>query len=166
MRKIKPRKLNHLPKVPQLVNHKPGIWLHGLLTSKTDFLTHALFTSLLVVLFLSLLPGLYISVLIPSPSLDYQFLECKIASYSRSPTHHAVSRKLGRKDCWGSECCSLTTALWLQLSKSSSRPNYEVVALYSRQGYLNCPLNNFHSCTNKPSHSMTRARFYQLPDSE
>lgn len=166
MRKVKPRKLSHLPKVPQLVNHKSGIWPQGPLTSKTDFLTHALCTSLLVVLFPSLLPGLYISVLISSPSLDYQFLECKITSYSCSPMQHAINRKQGRKDGWGSECCSGTTGLWLQLSKSSSRPNYEVVALYSHQKCLNCPPNNFHSCNNKPWYSMTRARMDQLPDSE
>lgn len=163
MRKVKPRKLNHLPKVPQLVNHKPGIWPQGPLTSKTDFLTHALCTSLLVVLSPSLLPGLYISVLIPSLSLDYQFLECKITSYSCSPMQHAINRKQGRKDGWGSERCSGTTGLWLQLSKSSSRPNYEVGALYSHQKCLNCPPNNFHSCTNKPWYWMTWARIDQLP---
>lgn len=73
MRKVKPRKLNYLPKVPLLINHKSGIWPYGPLTSQMKFLTSTLYTSCLVVyipLFPWLLPGVYKSVLIPSLSLD------------------------------------------------------------------------------------------------
>lgn len=135
MRKVKPRKLNYLPKVPQLINHKPGIWPYGPLTSETKFLPSALCISCLVVyipLFLWLLSGVYISVLIPSPSLDYKFLECKNHILFIFPLQ-AINRKRGKKGCWVSEwtdeCFHFSTGLQLQLSESSSRPTYEVVAL-------------------------------------
>lgn len=93
--------------------------------------------------------------------------------------HQAQNRKQGIKD-WTSEWVNkrfhLTIGLGLHLSETSSGPNYKVVALFHGQkwwfakgvcqGGLNCPLNNFHSCTNKPWHSTTQARIYQLPDSE
>lgn len=86
-----------------------------------------------------------------------------------------------KKDCWVSEwmnewmyeCFHLTVRLQLQLSESISRPTtkWQPFSIARNDSWvcqrcLNCPLNNFHCCSNKPWHWMTQARIYQLPDSE